>query len=88
MVINGTAPSKVLDRLRKQHSNIEVLQAPGNMHAETYLYLLNGGRANVWAIGVSHHREPCNIPGRPSRWRYFVAITNYRNIWWFDGFVR
>jgi hypothetical protein len=52
------------------------------MHAETYLYLLHGGRANVQAIGVSHYKGPC-----PELcWPFFTG-RGFNNIWWF-GFVR
>lgn len=51
------------------------------MHAEAYLYLSNGGRANVQAIGVSHYRGPCTDLCLP-----FFVERGYNNIWWF-GYV-
>jgi RHS repeat-associated protein len=80
VVINGTAPASVVAKIRRVAP--AAIQAEGGMHAETYLYLLNGGRANVSAIGVSHWKGPC-----PELCRPFFTDRSFDSIWWF-GFVK
>ena len=80
VVINGTAPQSAVEKIRAAAP--EAIQAPGVSHAETYLYSLFGGDANVQAIGVSHWKGPC-----PELCRPFFNDQGFSNVWWF-GFVR